>query len=198
MISLELVAFAYSPFLYINAPFACASMPLINAYFYAPMATDHVINHIVTRWDPPYAHCDVQFEDGMASSLYQGENIYWRKRSFKKPGYTRITLGVSKQDYEKAYKLCQDRYAQSFSFDAVGMYTLPLSSYFSLKREKHTFCSKHCTEVLQTAGVKAALSLDPGATTPSALQRALQNSSVLHTDRIDLRIAAGSFQRAVA
>ena len=173
-------------------------MPLIDAYFYAPNATDHVINHIVTRWDPPYAHCDVRFEDGMASSLYQGEKIYWRSRGFKKPGYTRITLGVNQQEYDKAYKLCQDRYAQSFQFDAVGMYTLPLSSYLNLSRAKHTFCSKHCTEVLQTAGVKAALMLDPSATTPSALQRALQSSSVLHTDRIDLRIAAVSFQQAVA
>ena len=173
-------------------------MPFINAYFYAPTATDHIINHMVTRWDPPFAHCDVQFEDGMASSLYQGENIYWRKRGFKKPGYTRITLGVSRQEYDKAYKLCQERHAQSFAFYAVGMYTLPLSSYFNLNREKHTFCSKHCTEVLQIAGVKAALTLNPSATTPSALQRALQNSSVLHTDRIDLKIAAGSFPQVVA
>ena len=165
-------------------------MPFIHAYFYAPSPADHLINHVVTRWDPPFSHCDVQFEDGMASSLYQGENIYWRKRTFKKPGYTRVTLSVREDDYAKAYQLCKERFANKFAFDAVGMYTLPLSSYFRMDRDKHTFCSKHCTEVLQLAGVRASVGLDPGLTTPSALYRALKNSSVLHTGRIDLRITA--------
>jgi hypothetical protein len=172
-------------------------MPLINAYFYAPAPTDNVINHIVTQWDPPFAHCDVQFEDGMASSLYQGETVYWKKRGFKKPGYSRVTLSVGQADYNRAYQLCQERHAQSYAFDAVGMYTLPISSLFSLDRERHTFCSKHCTEVLQLAGVRAVSGLDPKAT-PSALQRALQSSSVLHTDRIDLRIAPAAVVRRAA
>ena len=164
-------------------------MPFINVYFYTPMPSDHIINHIVTRWDPPFAHCDVQFEDGMASSLYQGERIYWRKRGFKKPGYTRITLSVKQAEYDRAYKLCKDRFTQSYAFDAIGMYTLPLSAYMGMNRDHHTFCSKHCTEVLQVAGIKAVAALDPKATTPSALQRALaKTGSVLHTDRIDLRI----------
>jgi len=85
-------------------------MPFINVYFYAPGETDHVINHMVIRWDPPYAHCDVQFEDGMASSLFQGESLYWRKRSFRKPGYTRVTVSVNHADYDRAYRLCQDRF----------------------------------------------------------------------------------------
>jgi len=178
---------------YINISFLMLQMPLINAYFYAPSATDHFINHIVARWDPPYAHCDVQFEDGMASSLYQGERLYWKKRGFKKPGYVRITVAVGQREYDKAYQLCQDRFAQSYAFDAIGMYTLPLSLGFN--RDQHTFCSKHCTEVLQTAGVRPALGLHPATTTPSALQRALQGSSILHTDRIDLRIAAASVSR---
>ena len=166
-------------------------MPFINVYFYAPGETDHVINHMVIRWDPPYAHCDVQFEDGMASSLFQGESLYWRKRSFRKPGYTRVTVSVNHADYDRAYRLCQDRFSRGFAFDAIGMYTLPLSSFLgfgSMQRDNYTFCSKHCTEVLQAAGVRAASGLDACTTTPSGLHRALQSSRVLHTDRIDMRI----------
>ena len=163
-------------------------MPLLNMYFYTPTSSDSIINHVVTRWDPPFAHCDVQFEDGMASSLYQGEQIYWRKRGFKKPGYSRITVAVNQAEYQKAYTLCSDRHAMAYSFDAINMYTMQLSSYFTMDRSRHTFCSKHCTEVLQVAGVKAVAGLDPRATTPSALQRALTMSGVFHTDRIDLRI----------
>ena len=174
-------------------------MPFMHAYFYAPGEGDHVLNHVVTRWDPPYAHCDVQFEDGMASSLFQGENLYWRRRSFRKPGYTRITVSVNQAEYDRAYKMCRDRFSQGFAFDAIGMYTLPLSSFLGLRgleRNSYTFCSKHCTEVLQAAGVRAVSGLDACTTTPSGLHRALQTSRVLHTDRIDLRI--GSIHLAAA
>ena len=167
-------------------------MPLIHMYFYAPSAADHILNHVVVTWDPPYSHCDVQFQDGMASSVFRGETLYWRKRRFSKPGYSRMTLNVRQADYDNAYRLCQERAASSLAFDAWGMFTLPLSGMLGLERRDHTFCSKHCTEVLQVAGVKAVAGLDPRAMTPSGLRRALHSSSssVLHTDRIDLRIQA--------
>ncbi len=164
-------------------------MPLIHAYFYAPSDDDHYINHLVTTWDPPYSHCDVQFQDGMASSVFRGECVYWKKRGFKKPGYSRVTLSVGAEEYDRAYALCRDRHLSGVAFDALGMYTLPLASLFGVDRKTHTFCSKHCIEVLQAAGVKAVSHLVPQATTPSGLRRALHSASVIHTDRIDLRIA---------
>ena len=164
------------------------TMPLIHAYFYQPSASDHMLNHLVTRWDPPYAHCDIQFEDGMASSVFQGEKLYWRKRGFRKPGCSRVTLSVGQDSYDKAYKLCQDRHKTGTAFDAVGMYSMPIAGLLRWNRPNHTFCSKHCTEILQLAGVKAVAGLQPHSTTPSALRRVLGPSSVLHTDRIDLRL----------
>ena len=49
-------------------------------------------------------------------------------------------------------------------------------------REKKTFCSKHVTEVLQTAGVRAVVDMRAAEMTPSALHRALQGSTVFHAD----------------
>ena len=163
-------------------------MPLLHAHFYSPSESDHPLNHVVIAFDPPYSHCDVQFQDGMASSVFRGETVYWRKRRFSKPGYQRLTLSVGQAEYDRAYRLCQDRAASSLAFDAWGMFTLPLAGVFGSDRENHTFCSKHCTEVLQAAGVRAVAGMDPRVTTPSALQRALHSSAVLHTDRLDLRI----------
>lgn len=164
-------------------------MPLIHVLFYAPNADDHFLNHIVTRYDPPYSHCDVQFEDGMASSVFQHETVYWRKRGFRKPGYIKISVSVSQADYCKAYRLCQERASQGFAFDAIGMYTLPLPASMQYERDGFTFCSKHCTEVLQLARVRAVAHLVPKSVTPSALHAALQTTAVLHTDRLaDLRI----------
>jgi hypothetical protein len=163
-------------------------MPLIHVLFYTPNTNDHFLNHIVTRYDPPFSHCDVQFEDGMASSVYQSETVYWKKRGFKKPGYTRVSLAVSNTDYRKAYSLCQERASKQYKFDAIGMYTLPFPSAMHYEREGFTFCSKHCTEVLQAARVKAVADLVAKSVTPSALHDALQGGAVLHTDRLDLRI----------
>jgi hypothetical protein len=157
-------------------------------YFYAPNDTDHYINHIVTRYSPPFSHCDVQFEDGMASSVYQGERLYWKKRGFKKPGYVRLTLSVSKDGYEKAYAMCKDRYDRSYDFDKLGMFMLPLPSFLKVEREGFTFCSKHCTEVLQAAKVRAVDGIYAKDITPSVLYDVLERFNVLHTDRIDLRI----------
>ena len=161
---------------------------MIHVMFYAPNENDHILNHVVTRYDPPFSHCDVQFEDGMASSVYQYETVYWRKRGFQKPGYTRVSLSVLPGDYRKAYAMCQDRANRQFKFDAIGMYTLPLPSSMHYEREGFTFCSKHCTEVLQTARVRAVAGLVAKSMTPSALHDALQGAAVLHTDRLDLRI----------
>ena len=164
-------------------------MPLIHAYFYSPRENDHFMNRIVTSFDPPFSHCDVQFEDGMASSVFQGENLYWRTRTFRKPGYSRITLAVDAEGYQRAYRMCHERFAQEYSFDAVGMFTLPLAPIVSLQdRPCRTFCSRHCAEVLQAAGVRSVKNMDARTVTPSMLQRALQSNAVIHTDRIDLRI----------
>jgi hypothetical protein len=149
-------------------------MPCIHVYFYTPAITDHLLNHVVTRYDPPFSHCDVQFEDGMASSVYQRETVYWRRRGFKKPGYTKLSMPVMQADYNRAYTLCQQRSARQFAFDAIGMYTLPLHSSLQFEREGYTFCSKHCTEVLQAANVRAVAGLVAKSVTPSALQQALK------------------------
>jgi hypothetical protein len=176
-------------------------MPQINVFFYAPTPSDHVLNHVVTQYHPPFSHCDVQFEDGMASSIYQYETVYWRKRGFKKPGYSKLSIQVQAADYNRAYSMCQERSAKQFEFDAIGMYTLPLMSSLQYERDGYTFCSKHCTEVLQTANVKAVAGLLAKSVTPSALQQAIQdaplqqqqgwrvgNSGERQNTRLDLRI----------
>jgi hypothetical protein len=165
-------------------------MPQLNVYFYTPTSSDHFLNHVVTRYDPPFSHCDVQFEDGMASSVYQYESVYWKKRGFKKPGYSKIAMSVSNIDYSRAYALCQDRASMKFEFDAIGMYTLPLMSSLQYEREGYTFCSKHCTEVLQAANVKAVMDLVAKSVTPSSLQQAIRGLHVQQGTgrKFDLRI----------
>ena len=138
------------------------------------------MNHVVTWYDKPYSHVDLQFEDGMASSVFQYENVYWKTRRFKNPNYKRLTVSVDDGAYRKAYNLCAERAKQGYAFDAVGMYSLPIAALFSVERDKKTFCSKHCTEVLQLAGLRTVKDATPAQMTPSALYNLVSTSAVIH------------------
>jgi hypothetical protein len=159
-------------------------MPLIHVYFFQPPDTDpYMINHVVKRYDGPYSHCDVQFEDGMASSVFQNETVYFKLRKFRKPGYSRVTLSVPDYEYGKAYRLCKGRFDEKMEFDGVGMYSLPFPGAFLYDRENKSFCSKHVCEVLQEAGVRSVASLISREQTPSSLHRALGSSRIFHIDQ---------------
>ena len=85
--------------------------------------------------------------------------------------------------------MCRDRAAKEFEFDAIGMYTIFLPSSMQYERDGYTFCSKHCTEVLQAANVKVAMGLEAKSVTPSALHTMLDGIVVVpHAMRIDMRI----------
>ena len=156
---------------------------MIHILLYEAPADDPFwINHIVKNYDPPYSHIDVQFENNMASSVYQNETVYFRQRRFKKPGYKRITLSVDQAGYNRAYTLCQTRANEGYQFDFYGMYSLPFPSAVLFDRDKKTFCSKHVAEVLQTAGVRAMGAVVPREMTPSAVYRALEGLSIYHAD----------------
>ena len=158
-------------------------MPLINVWFYEPGPGDKWLNTLVNTYDPPYSHCDVQFvDDRMASSVFQYEKVYWKQRKFSRPGYKKITVSVNDQPYNKAYSMCAERAKQGFDFDAIGMYLLPASHIIPINRDKKTFCSKHCTEVLQMAELRAVNGVFANEVTPSALYTLLASSAVIHAE----------------
>ena len=173
-------------------------MSLINVWFYEPNDDDKWLNTVVNRYDPPYSHCDIQFDnDKMASSVFRYENVYWRKRQFRKPGYKKITVSVSKEAYAKAYELCETRAKEKYEFDAINMVLLPAAKWVGFERDKKTFCSKHCTEILQTAQLRAVEGAVPGQMTPTSLYNLLASSTVIHADSsplAGLRIAVPSKQ----
>ena len=85
---------------------------LIHMRFYEPVEEDknlmdRWINKTIRNYDPPFTHCDVQFADGMASSVFQFEMLYWKQRKFTKPGYRCVTMSVDESAYCRAYRLCQ-------------------------------------------------------------------------------------------
>ena len=158
-------------------------MALINVWFYEPNANDKWLNSVVNRYDPPYSHCDVQFDhDKMASSVFQYESVYWKKRQFRRPGYKKITVSVGKEPCARAYDMCETRAKEKYGFDAINMVLLPAAKWLGFERDKKTFCSKHCTEILQAAQLRAVEGAVPSHMTPTSLYNLLASSTVIHAD----------------
>ncbi len=146
-------------------------MRTITALFHTPAYHNKPINHMVAQYDPPYSHVDLRFEDGMMSSVYQHCGAIWRACDFNRA--QRVEIEVSDDGYQRAYEMCRRRAELGYKFDFEGAYGFPLKKSTAAHSSKSTFCSKHCVEALQIAGVGKLVGINASATTPSALFRAV-------------------------
>lgn len=156
-------------------------MRAVHVLFYRPQPDDFWLNHVVTFVSPPYSHCDLQFDDGTASSIYQNECVYMEKKSFSRNNYFRVSLTFSDEEYAKIHSFCTRAHASKVGFDLAGMLCcyMPL---ISLRPEGKTFCSRYVWEALQASGRKDYLNLNSARVSPSRLHAELvaKNTTFLH------------------
>jgi hypothetical protein len=150
-------------------------MRAVHVLFYVPQADDHWLNHVVTRISPPYSHCDIQFEDEVASSIYQNETVYMYKKTFSRLNYHRISIAVADDEYNRIYKFCESACQNMVKFDPMGMVGTFIPLYY-FRPEGKTFCSRYVCEALQASGRQEFLDLSPARTTPSQLHAALEST----------------------
>lgn len=151
-------------------------MRTVQLLFYRAQERDHFINRLVSWMDPPYVHVEVRFEDGMASSIFAGEILFFRPRSFANPHYHIETFMTDEPSYRDMYLYCQRRAAQNVRFDNLGM-ILAVMPVLSRTPADRTFCSRHVAEVMQIGNVPEFLLLTPHRTTPSMIYKAVRSSS---------------------
>ncbi len=159
-------------------------MRAIHILFYKPQSSDHWLNHLVTFFTPPFSHCDMQFEDEYASSIYQNESVYFEKKNFTRNNYVRVSLSFSDEEYSKIYEFCQKAHKSQVWFDPVGMIGSFLPFYFFTPTKK-TFCSRYVIEALQQSERSDFCNLCSAKMNPSKLYFHLNemNKSFLHVSR---------------
>lgn len=157
---------------------------MLTLAFVRPGDKDPVFNHIVARMcKHSICHAELVFEDNLAFSIYAGQRVFFRPRTFSNPDYELISLAVSPTEYQSAYCFCKQAAENDIGFTDTGM----LAAYFQPKgcpcintssslATGHTFCSKIVTEALQFAGVSEVDALTPCTTTPSCLYEAVKDS----------------------
>lgn len=166
----------------------------VYVLFYKLIERDHFMNEWVVRYDPPYCHVELAFEDNMCSSIHFRGTVFFSKRSLLADRYDIVTLSVSSEQYTRMVEVCAERAALGIPFSLVRMLRCSanarsvncLPAFFMLRcilpafvsargnpsPRDGTFCSEHVTEVLQFGGV-LAFDIDAATITPSMLSRIL-------------------------
>jgi hypothetical protein len=156
-------------------------MRALHVIFYKPDNNDHWINHLVTFFSPPYSHCDLQFENDVATSIYQNEHIYFEKKNFTRNNYERVSLSLTDDEYERVFNYCCKSFENKVQFDLTGMLGCFIP-FYSLKPIKKTFCSRYIVEALQQTQQPIFLNMKSMKTSPSLLHDILKsrNKEFLH------------------
>ena len=147
-------------------------METIRVWFYDPIRDkEGLFNKMVAYTDPPFCHCELQFEDLTACSIYVGSRLVMKTRNFDTAFYTAVTLSVNCEDARQAHKVCSDKQARGVVFSSMQMLSCLYPWQALARDQKHTFCSKLVAEMLVAAKV---LPDDTCCSmTPSALYRTL-------------------------
>lgn len=148
-------------------------MRSLNVVFYQPKDDDHWLNKVVSTFSPPYCHCDILFDDSIATSIYQKETVYQEKKSLSREGYTWVSLTFTDEELDRIRKFCDKCFHDKVEFDELGMY-LSFLPYNPMQSETKTFCSKFIWEALQKSERSEFTSSRAGTMTPSRIYRALK------------------------
>lgn len=162
-------------------------MRTVQLLFYQAQPDDHFLNRLVSWFDPPYVHVEIRFEDGMASSIYAGETVFFRNRKYSNPHYRIETFAVNDASYRNMYRHCQLRATHNVQFDSLGMY-LAVLPVLQRNPSTRTFCSRYITEVLQLGQIAEFVMLTPCHTTPSMLFKAVRSSNMTFFSSVPFKI----------
>ena len=148
-------------------------MKTVHMLFYRPSPDDHWLNHVVSFLSPPYSHCDTQFEDGVATSIYQNEEVYMKQKQFSNLNYERLSVALTDDEYRRMRIFCERSHQNKVQFDLWGM---AMSGVGADTPHDKTFCSRYVTEALMQTKRREFANMRPNRTTPSALYRTIVGS----------------------
>lgn len=153
-------------------------MPKLCMWFYNPQSdASGIVNKLVSRLDPPYCHCELQFQDGAACSIYMGSKVALKTRTFSSTHYDAVVLECEKPAYDRMRQTAQALADREVGFSTLRM-TASLVWLPTALPEDTTFCSELCADVLQSGGLLVP-SLDTAKVTPSGLHRLVSERQAL-------------------
>ena len=137
--------------------------------FYSPGANDKSwVNKMVVMCSKnPYSHCELVFDNGLATSIMHGGTVFCKRRTFASENYVFKWFSVSHIVHEKIYNFACEQSRHNIPFSSSAMLTPMLG--LRLRQTEGTFCSKYIMELLQHGGIKWAVGLNADLCTPSSI-----------------------------
>jgi len=160
----------------------------INCLFYYPHEDDHIMNKLVAKIKGPYCHTELAFEDGMATSIMTGQEVFLCRKNYSNPNYKILTCIVTDTQYKKIREFCEKQTEKKTKFSMISMLLSSLPFQIAIKNERYTFCSRYVTEALQAGGVENTKNLNSMITTPTSLFNALDSDSTRVFDTVPGRL----------
>jgi hypothetical protein len=163
-------------------PFNKAQIYLL---FYKPTKDDPFQNRLVAHFDGPFCHVEMAFPERYGeepwekviwgTSIYQGETVFFKQKTYKRDGYVSYAIEVSTTQYHKIKAYCKTQMNNNVPFSKIAMYSayIPIQLFST----NSTFCSKHVTMALQHGNVDLVAKMNPNLTTPSRLYKYLMSQS---------------------
>ena len=167
---------------------------MMRVYLYDPQNdSSGRVNKMVASADGPFCHCELQFTDGQAFTIYMHGVAVLRPRRFSSPNYTCLAVPCTHEQQVR----CREFAAAAV--ERVPFSTLRMVNAFCrlsvlgtsggdtpphpLAHAAHgSFCSELVTEALQAGGVLPA-SVAARHVTPSGLARLLQGGGAERVER---------------
>lgn len=150
----------------------------VKVWFFDPSRDERssMFNSLVARLgEHPFCHCEVQFPDGVAFTVYMGTKVIKRERNFDTVCYKCIDIPCSIKNQRCARMFAEQRHRDGQNFSMMSM----IGSFVPMPgsaTSAGTFCSKLCCEILQSGGMLAC-TIDANSTTPSSLYSHLYQES---------------------
>lgn len=152
------------------------AMGLLKLMFFDPSLDSRRVwmNDTVAYFDGPYCHCELQFSDGKACTIYMRQKAVLRDRTGTfGPCYTCVSIPLKKEAELAGRRHAESVVERGDSFSMLGMLTA--LSRFHAPSWTGTFCSRLCCEILQEAGV-LPWSIDSRGVSPSKLHSLVTSS----------------------
>ncbi len=151
----------------------------LRVWFYDPRSDPHgVVNKVVAALDGPFCHCEVQFPDAVAFSVYMGSRVVCKARGFDPARYTCVRVPCSRNDLSAARQCAEERMRVPQTFSLLQMMcALAPGAWQTTASADGTFCSKLVAEVLVKAHALPSDTNTQGVT-PSGLYRLMHTRFV--------------------
>ena len=125
----------------------------------------------------PISHVELRFSDGKCLSVYAGEEVFLRERTYTNPQYVQYHLAVRGSAEKKMREFAQAQVGKRFNGWGMIRSALPLMWRTSdgHRNEGKWFCSELIVAVLQAGGLCAGL--NRSTVSPNTLYRFCKNQT---------------------